>query len=130
MNKLFALFLMFFSVSSYAISLPVPDSKLIEDASIPLNPEAIFVYGNKSAGFRFAASLSPEKVRQWYRQQLPKWSLYNKYGVWMLYDGVSDKGMAEVMSVNNISITHNENLPEWHSLDKSMTTEIVIMIVK
>ncbi len=38
--------------------------------------------------------------------------------------------MADVMSVNNINVTHNANLPEWHSLDKNMTTEIVIMIVK
>ena len=61
---------------------------------------------------------------------MPKCALYNKYGEWMLYDGAPDKGMAEVMSSNSIRIVHNENLPEWHSLDKSITTEIVIMIVK
>jgi hypothetical protein len=38
--------------------------------------------------------------------------------------------MGEVMSKNQVSVKHNDNLPQWHSLDKNMTTEIVIMIVK
>lgn len=130
MNKLFAVFFIILSVNSYAQSLQPLDSKLIEVAGIPLYSKATFVYGNKDIGFRFATSLLPEEVQEWYRQKMPKWALYNKYGAWILYDGAPDKGMAEVMSVNYISIVHNENLPEWHSLDKSMTTEIVIMIVK
>ncbi len=130
MNKLIAVFFIILSVNSYAQSLQPLDSKVIEAAGIPLYSKATFVYGNKDIGFRFATSLLPEEVQEWYRQKMPKWALYNKYGVWILYDGAPDKGMAEVMSVNYISIVHNENLPEWHSLDKSMTTEIVIMIVK
>jgi len=62
---------------------------------------------------------------------MPKWALYNdEYGNWILYDGAPDKGFGEVMSSNYISIVYNENLPEWHSLDKSMTTEIVIWLGK
>jgi len=38
--------------------------------------------------------------------------------------------MAEVMSKLQVMIQENENLPEWFSLDKSMTREIVIMIPK
>ena len=130
MNKLFAVFFIILSVNSYAQSLQPLDSKLIEAAGIPIYLKATFVYGNKDSGFRFATSLLPEEVQEWYRQKMPKWALYNKYGAWILYDGAPDKGMAEVMSVNYISIVHNENLPEWHSLDKSMTTEIDIFIVK
>ena len=130
MNKLFAVFFIILSVNSYAQSLQPLDSKLIEAAGIPLYSKATFVYGNKDIGFRFATSLLPEEVQEWYRQKMPKWALYNKYGAWILYDGAPDKGMAEVMSLNYISIVHNENLPEWHSLDKSMTTEIDIFIVK
>ena len=130
MNKLFAVFFIILSVNSYAQSLQPLDSKLIEAAGIPLYSKATFLYGNKDIGFRFATSLLPEEVQEWYRQKMPKWALYNKYGAWILYDGAPDKGMAEVMSVNYISIVHNENLPEWHSLDKSMTTEIDIFIVK
>lgn len=130
MTKLFVVFLLIFLVNSNAAELKPSDAKLIKDAGIPLHSEAIFVYGNQDVGFRFATNVLPEKVQEWYRKELPKWALYNKYGSWMLYNGAPDKGMADVMSVNNINVTHNANLPEWHSLDKNMTTEIVIMIVK
>ena len=130
MNKLFIVFLLIFSVNSYTEELKPLDAKLIKDAGITLHSEAIFVYGNQDVGFRFATNVSPEDVQEWYSKELPKWALYNKYGIWILYNGEPDKGMADVMSVNRISVTHNPNLPEWHSLDKNMTTEIVIMIVK
>jgi len=131
MNKLFAVFFIILSVNSYAQSLQPLDSKLIEVAGIPLYSKATFVYGNKDIGFRFATSLLPEEVQEWYRQKMPKWALYNdEYGNWILYDGAPDKGFGEVMSSNYISIVYNENLPEWHSLDKSMTTEIVIWLGK
>ncbi len=48
--------------------------------------------------------------------------------IWSLYKGEKDLGMAEVMSKIQIMIQENKNLPEWFSLDKSMTREIVIMI--
>ena len=38
--------------------------------------------------------------------------------------------MAGVMSENQVMVKHNDNLPGWFSLEKDMTTEIVIMIVK
>jgi len=130
MNKLFVVFLIIFSVNSYAESLQPLDSKLIKAAGIPLYSKAIFVNGDQDIGLRFATSIPPEEAQGWYRKQLPNWALYNKYGGWILYDGAPDKGMAEVMSINHISIQHNNNLPQWFSLDKNMTTEIVIMIVK
>lgn len=130
MKKMFILLFVFFSVNSYAASLQPSDFKLIEAVGIPLFSKATFVYGTKDAGFRFASTTPPEEVQKWYRQKLSKWALYNKYGIWMLYDGVPDIGFGEVMSKNRVSVQHNDNLPQWHSLDKNMTTEIVIMIVK
>lgn len=130
MNKLFVIFLLIFSVSSIAGELKPSDSKLIKDAGIPIYSKAVFAAGNQDIGFRFAANVSPEEIQEWYRKELPKWNLYNKYGGWILYNGEPDKGMADVMALNHISITYNANLPEWHSLDKSMTTEIVIMVIK
>lgn len=130
MNKLIAVFLVLFSVNSYAESLQPSVSELIKAAGVPIYSKAIFANGNQDIGLRFVTSLSPDEVQEWYRQQLPKWALYNKYGSWILYDGVPDKGMGKVMSMNHISIQHNEDLPQWFSLDKNMTTEIVIMIVK
>jgi hypothetical protein len=61
---------------------------------------------------------------------LPDWALYKEYGGWVLYDGESGKGMAEVMSENQVMVKKNDKLLEWFSLEKNMTTEIVIMIVK
>jgi len=130
MNKLFVVFLLIFSVNSYVEDLKPLDAKLIEAAGIPLYPKAIFAAGNQEIGFRFATSVPPEEAQEWYRKQLTEWALYDKYGGWILYDGAPGKGMAEVMTVNHISIEHNDNLPEWHSLRKNMTTEIVIMIVE
>lgn len=118
------------SVNVYAASLPSSDSKLISDKGVPIYSKATFVYGNKDVGFRFASNVPHEEIQKWYRQQLPKWALYNEYGGWILYDGTPGKGMAEVMSNNQVMIKLNDKLPEWHSLDNKMTTEIVIMIVK
>ena len=130
MKKMFIVLFVVFSANSYAASLQPSDLKLIKAAGIPLYSKATFVYGNKSVGFRFASSTPPEEVRKWYRQELPKWALFNDYGSWILYDGAPRIGMVEVMSKNQVSVKHNDNLPQWHSLDKNMTTEIVIMIVK
>lgn len=130
MKKMFILLFVVFSVNSYAASLQPSDFRLIEAVGVSLFSKATFVYGNKDAGFRFASSTLPEEVQKWYRQKLPKWALYNKYGIWMLYDGAPDIGFGEVMSKNRVSVQHNDNLPQWHSLDKNMTTEIVIMIIE
>ena len=130
MKKMLIILFLVFSVNSYAASLQPSDVKLIEAAGVPLFSKATFVYGNRDVGFRFASSTLPEEVQQWYRQQLSKWALFNEYNSWILYDGAPGSGMGEVMSRNHVSIQHNDNLPQWHSLDKNMTTEIVIMIVK
>ncbi len=130
MKKMFILLFLVFSVNTYAASLQPSDSKLIDAAGVPLFSKATFVYGNKDLGFRFASSTPPEEVQKWYSQQLHKWALLNKYGSWILYDGAPGIGMGEVMSKNQVSVKHNDNLPQWHSLDKNMTTEIVIMILK
>lgn len=130
MKKLLAILILVLSANAYAASLQTSDSKLISDRGVPLYSKATFVSGNKDVGFRFASSIPPEEVQNWYRQQLPKWALYKEYGGWILYDGAPGKDMAGVMSENQVMVKRNDNLPEWHSLDKDMTTEIVIMIVK
>lgn len=128
MKKIFIILFVVFSLNVYAENLKSSDSKLIEAAGVPLYSNSTFAYGNKNVGFRFASSESPEKVQQWYRHKLPRWALYSKYGAWILYDGAPGKGMGEIMLMNQISIQVNDNLPEWHSLDKNMTTEIVISV--
>jgi len=129
MKKIFLTLFLVISMNSYAAGLQPADSKLIEAAGVPLFSKATFVYGNKSVGFRFATSTPPEEVQKWYRQKLPKWALLNEYGGWILYNGAPGIGMGGAMSKNQVSVKHNDNLPQWHSLEKKMTTEIVIMIV-
>jgi hypothetical protein len=84
MKKMFIILFLVFSVNTYAASLQSSDFKLIEAAGVPLFSKATFVYGNKDVGFRFASSTPPEEVQKWYRQQLPKWALFNEYGGWIL----------------------------------------------
>ena len=130
MKSLSVVLILICSVSAFAADLPTPDAKLISDKGVPLYTKASFVNGSKDVGFRFASSTSPEEIQKWYLQQLPKWALYKEYGGWILYDGAPGTGMAEVMSENQIMVKKNDNLPSWFSLEKNMTTEIVIMIVK
>ena len=115
-----------------ATSLPDQDEKLIKSAGIPLYSEARFVYGNNSVGYRFASSQPVEAVRAWYRKQLSSWPVYeDEYGSWIIYKGKPGAGMGDlIMKKTQVSIQKNDKLPEWHSLDKNMTTEIVVMVIE
>lgn len=129
MKKLLLVTVLILSCSwSSAADLPAPDAKLITNAGIPIYGKSVFAYGNADVGFRFASSETPETIRQWYKEKLSSWVVYDQYGGWILYNGEQGLGMAEVMGKDQVSIQTNKNLPEWHSLDKGMTTEIVIMI--
>jgi len=118
------------TITANAADLKQSDVSLIKSAGVPIYSKASFVYGNPDLGFRFATSVSPDEVRQWYREKLAKWSVLDEYGSWIMYDGKPGAGLGEVMSKSQLLIKKNENLPEWHSLEKNMTTEITIMIVK
>ena len=118
------------TITVHAADLNQSDASLIASAGIPVYSMAIFAYGNSDVGFRFASSISPEEVRQWYREKLPEWSVLDQYGSWILYDGNPGAGLGEVMSKPQILIKENEYLPGWHSLEKNMTTEITIMVPK
>jgi len=115
-----------------ASSLPGQDENLIESAGVPLYPKARFVYGNSSVGYRYATSEPVKAVQSWYRSELSSWPVYeDQYGSWIIYKGKPGASMSDlVMKKTQVSVQKNEKLPEWHSLDKEMTTEIVIFVVK
>ena len=115
-----------------ATSLSDQDEKLIKNAGIPLYSKARFVYGNSSVGYRFASSQPIETVRTWYINKLPTWPVYeDKYGSWIIYNGEPGADMGElIMQKTQVSVQKNDELPEWHSLDKEMTTEILIMVIQ
>jgi hypothetical protein len=113
-----------------ASSLQGQHEKQIISAGVPIYSKALFVYGNPSAGYRFASREPVEKVRTWYRKKLSSWPVYeDRFGSWIIYKGKPGATMSQlVMQKTQVSIQKNEKLPEWHSLDKEMTTEIVIFI--
>ena len=113
-----------------AADLPASDAALIDGAGVQLYPGATFATGSKDVGFRFATSEAPEAVRKWYQEKLASWSLFDEYDSWILYDGEEGASMGDLMSLNQVQVQTNENLPEWHQVDKSMTTEIVVMVVQ
>jgi len=113
-----------------AADLPAADAALIAGAGVPLYPGATFATGSKDVGFRFATSEAPAVVRKWYQEKLAGWVLFDKYDSWILYKGEPGASMGDLMSLNQVQVQTNENLPEWHNVDKSMTTEIVIMVVQ
>ena len=115
---------------AFAADLPAADAARIEKAGVPLYPGATFATGSKDVGFRFATAESPDVVRQWYQEKLEGWRLFDQYGSWILYKGDPVAGMGELMSRHQVQVQTNENLPEWHQVDKSMTTEVVIMVVE
>jgi hypothetical protein len=113
-------------------SLGERDEQLMKSAGIPLYSKARFVYGNNSVGYRFASSEPVDKVRTWYRKQLSSWPVYeDRYGSWIIYKGKPGADMADLlMQKTQVSVQKNDKLPEWHSLDRNMTTEIVIMVIE
>ena len=114
-----------------ALSLPGQDEALIKNAGIPLYSKARFVYGNASVGYRFASSESVEAVRNWYKNKLSSWPVYqDNFGSWIIYKGDPGADMAQLlMQKSQVQVMKNDKLPEWHSLDNDMTTEIVIFVV-
>jgi hypothetical protein len=130
MKKLMLVLVLVFCTTARADKFTDIDADIIKAAGIPIYVAAVFAMGNKDVGFRFATADAPDKVKQWYREQLANWSLFESYGAWILYDGKAGAGMSDIMATNQVAVQQNENLPEWHSLPKDMTTEIVIMVVK
>jgi len=129
MNKLMVLALCLLTdVYANAAVLRDTDRKVIESAGIQVYPQAQFVNGSQAVGYRFASTQSQAAVREWYRQRLSKWSLYQQFGGWILYDGEPGLSMGGVMSTRQVMVKKNGLLHEWYGIDKDRSTEIVIMI--
>lgn len=114
--------------TAQATSTPDDLKATLAKAKVPVYPGAVFCVGSTSAGLRFATKDSVDNVRNWYRSQRPTWALIDepKYQIWVLYEGPAGIGMMEWTAYNMAQVNENKNLPEWHSLSKDMTTEIVL----
>jgi hypothetical protein len=113
-----------------AADLSATGAQVIQSAGVKIYPDADFIEGNQDIGFRFATKKSPAEVRAWYKKQLSGWSLHDKFGGWVIYNGKPGVTMGELMSINHVSVKENKMLHEWFGVDPAMSTEIVIMIPK
>ena len=113
-----------------ASELSVNDSKTLKQAGIPVYSGLKYMNGitGDMISMRFATSDKVKTLREWYRKNLPKWAIYDEYGIWILYDGKPGGGPANYMTKKNISISENKNLPTWFSLPKNITTEVTITL--
>jgi hypothetical protein len=113
-----------------AAELTVNDSKTLKQAGIPVYPGLEFINGitGDLISMRFATSDNVKALREWYRKELPKWAIYDEYGIWILYDGKPGGGPANYMTKKNISISENTNIPQWFSMPANMTTEVTITL--
>jgi len=125
------LLLIFSAGIAMAADLPAKDVKILKEAGIPLYQGVEFInggLGDELVGARFASSAPVEDVRAFYRDKFPDWALNAEYGAWILYKGKAGGGPAAYMTKQQVSVKKNENLPTWFGLDKSMTTEIIIVV--
>lgn len=106
------------------------DKDILDKAGVPIYSGLEFMNGitGDMISMRFATSENVKTLREWYRKKLPKWAVYDEYGIWILYDGKPGGGPANYMTKINISITENTNIPQWFSMPANMTTEVTITL--
>ncbi len=118
-------------LASNAEELKAEAATAMEAAGFSPYPGSVFCTGMVELGMRFATSDSPAAVRSWMVENLAEWSLMQdeSLGLWMLFDGPPEtKGFAKISTFNHVVVQENADLPEWHSLDKKMTTEILVAL--
>jgi hypothetical protein len=130
MSMISSLVLILSAVIVLAADLPAKDAKILEDAGIPVYKGAEYVNGQLGGimGLRLATSATLEEVRAFYRSEFPSWALNAEYGSWILYNGEPGSGPAAYMEKQQIMVAENKNLTEWFGIDKSKTTEIMIVV--
>ena len=114
------------TVPAVGDDLPAKVKGDLDKAGLKVYPGAVYCTGSLQMGIRFATSDSPEKVRAWYQEQYPEWSVQDKYGTWSFYDGPPGQGPGAIMGTRNMVIQFNGQVPGWHSLADNMTTEIMM----
>jgi hypothetical protein len=109
-------------------SMPENTKAAFDKVGVAVYPSAVYCTGDPAIGVRLATSDSPEKVRAWYMEKLPNWTVFDKFGIWALVDKSSVETMVDVMQSNNLVVTENLELPAWHKLPANVTTEIVVAL--
>lgn len=111
-------------------SLLKVDKDILDKVGVPVHSELKYLNGitGDMISMRFTTTDNVEALREWYREKLPKWAIYDEYKLWILYDGKPGGGPANYMTKINISIMENKNIPQWFSMPSNMTTEVIITL--
>jgi hypothetical protein len=109
-------------------SMPENTKAALDKVGVAVYPSAVYCAGDPVIGVRLATSDNLEKVRAWYKEKLPDWTVFDKFGIWALVDKPSVETMVDLMESNNLVVTENQELPTWHKLPANMTTEIVVAL--
>lgn len=128
MKKILTIMLLGLALCAGAEDMAAEDAALLEELGIPVHPDVKYVYGNREAGIRFASNKSVDEIRAWYVEQLGAWAVIDQFGLWAIYDGPEGASFPDVMSTNQVTISVNDEMPGWYSLDDDMTTEVVVQI--
>jgi hypothetical protein len=108
--------------------IPVATRADLEATGVPVYPGAVYCIGNAEAGIRLATNEPRDTVRAWYAEQLPGWTVFEDFGMWMMADSPPGSSFPERVESNNLIVDTNDQIPEWHDLAADMTTQIVIVL--
>lgn len=131
-TRLFAATLLLLVSAAALAGGDIPDQSRValEKVGVPVYPGAVYCVGNAEAGIRLATSDAQDTVREWYVEQLPEWTLFEDFGMWMLADSPPGSSLSDRVESNSMVVDINDQMPQWHGLAADMTTQIVIMLPK
>jgi len=125
---LLTIFIMFAAPVLGAETIPANTKAAFDKVGVAVYPGAVYCTGDPDTGVRLATKDGPDKVRAWYKEKLPGWTVFDKFGMWALVDSPGVDSMVDLMKSNNLVVTENSELPGWHKLPANMTTEIVVAL--
>ena len=130
MKKILIALLLLLPFGLSAEEIPAAETEILENNGILVHPDSTYVYGNTEIGMRFASNKSVDDIRSWFTEKLGEWSVFEQFGLWAIYVGPDGADFGTVMMATQIAVSENDELPEWHSLNDDMTTEIVIKVAQ
>ena len=120
------------SLAHAAAQLSKEDAAVIKAAGVIIYPESIYLNGSPDLAAHFVTPDYPEKVKEWYQEKLPGWTLNKEMGQWCLHKGKPFANPLELLNElanrPHILVSVDEGIPFVWSLKETMTTEIFITI--
>lgn len=116
-----------------AAELSKEDASVLQNAGIPVYPNAVF-YGegknNDFMGLKFMTSDPVDKVRKWYADKLTGWPQLEYMGSHSIYRGKPVSKWMELFGRTNVVIDKDEDAHKWYDeLSPDMTTRITVTVM-